>query len=182
MKYAILFGLSLSYAVVRYCVFGTVLTANLPCFVTNKAVAVASVLALLAAAFNTFRGRSEHQRSWFAFFKVSLLVHVLLSIFLLSLYDAGKLNLYGELFMLFGVIAVVLLMLKTLVKELTVRPQVLQVVSLGAIALHQFFLGCRGWLAWTEWPGHMPPISMLGFSATLVAMTFCIVGIGSKRE
>ena len=77
MKFLAVFALSLTYAVCRYLVFGPVLIANFPCYVSNKAFAISSVIALCIAALSAFKGRAEKQREWFAFFKITLFVHVL---------------------------------------------------------------------------------------------------------
>jgi len=180
MKFLSVFTGSLSYAVLRYLVFGTVSVANLPCYVANKAISLSAVVALCASAYYLNRGRIDEQRDWFAFFKITTSVHVLLSVMLFSaeyypkMFAGGKMNLHGELFILFGVLAVAMLMYRTIVRETTADLKILQPLSIAAIALHQLFLGMSGWLKWQEWPGYMPPITMIGFIVAVIAIVFQI--------
>lgn len=180
MKFFAVFAFSMGYAAFRYLVFGPVAMANLPCFIVNKAVSLASVLALCAAAIQARAGRGDQQRAWFAFFKVTLFLHLALSFFLFSsdyyptMFSGGKMNLSGELFMLCGVLALFMLMLKTIVKEAGIGIEILQPLSLVAIALHNLFLGVGNWPKWRAWYGYMPPITMISFIAAIVALLFTV--------
>jgi hypothetical protein len=151
MKFATVFVLALVYAIFRYLVFGLVAVANLPCYVANKAFALSSVLALCAAAYHLYWGRTHAQRDWFSFFKLTLFVHLSLSVVTYSpayypkMFAGLKMSLYGELFMLSGVLAVSLLMFNTIIKDSTIKIELLQILSVVAIALHQFLLGVAGW-------------------------------------
>jgi uncharacterized membrane protein YhdT len=188
MKFLIVFMVSLSYAIVRYNVFGPVPIANLPCYVMNKAFALTSVLALCLAAWQAFRVRTQESRNYFAFFKLTLFVHILLSIFLLSpeyypkMYSAGKMDIYGELHMFFGVLAIAMLMFKSIVREIAAKLEILQPLSLLAVALHLFFLGFAGWPKWREWPGYMVPITLIGFLVALIAFIFQLAKMNANRK
>ena len=180
MKFFAIFVAALTYAMLRYIVFGNVPIENLPCFVANKAFALASVLALLLAAYFGFKKRSDFEREWFAFFKVTLFLHLALSFVLFSpqyypkQFHDGRMTLFGELFMLFGVIALCNLSMRVLVKEQLSTLQFMAALTPLAIALHQFFLGASGWLKWHEWFGHMPPISLIGFVVAMVTFVLQI--------
>lgn len=188
MKFIALFALASGYAIVRYMVFGSVPVANLPCFLMNKALSLTSVLALCIAAYHASALRSSEQRQWFACFTATLFLHVALSLFLFSpayypkMFSGEKMNLSGELFMLCGVIALFMLMFRSLIREHGMKLEILQPLSLVAIALHNFFLGAGGWMKWREWPGSMPPISMLGFVVTLVALGFQMRTYGREKR
>ena len=178
MKLLSVFALSLVYAAQRYLVFGTVAIANLPCFVVNKAAALGSILALTLAAYNARKGRVSEHQNWFSTFKALLFLHIMLSLFLFSadyypkMFTSGKMNLFGELFMFFGVVAVCLLLYRTIVRDASVKVELLQALSLAAIALHNLFLGVGNWGKWQDWPGHMPPITMISFILPLIALAF----------
>ncbi len=180
MKLIAVFACSLVYAVLRYLVFGNVSIANLPCYGVNKAVALSSVVALCFAAFHARGSRADLERGWFASFKATMFLHVLLSLILFSpdyypkMFSAGKMNAFGELFMLFGVLAIFLLVFRSIVREINVKTQTLQILLAAAIALHNFFLGIDGWLKWREWPGMMPPISMISFVLSLMSIALFI--------
>ena len=92
-----------------------------------------------------------------------------------------KMNLYGELFMFFGMLALTLMLFKTVVKEFPGRLEFLQPLSLLSIALHLFFLGFTGWAKVNDWHGYMPPISLIGFLTALTALVFQLLTMSQKR-
>lgn len=197
--------LSLGYAVVRYCIFKDVSWHQLPLFIMNKAVSLSSVV--LLAIFYTTRWR--HQLS-FRRFTVSpkvtkncrstgylyLLIHVMISTLLLKpayypqLYDQGKFNFSGELMLLFGIISILVF---AALKANRISPNKagnslpgrVQYFFLGNTALllisgHLFLLGLNNWLTPAEWPGYLPPITLLAFFGITVLQGMGVIYFFAK--
>ena len=175
--------LTVLYSVLRYNVFGTVPWSSLPVFVLNKAISLSS-LCLLAAAY-IFRDKRRARDAGVIGFTLMLL-HVVLSLAILNrtyypkLFAGDRLSLAGEICIVAGSIAAVLLMrpftatLPGMRTELGdsrwLRWQRTGYVALALIALHCAMLGVGGWIAPSTWPGGLPPISMISFLVAAVPL------------
>jgi DMSO/TMAO reductase YedYZ heme-binding membrane subunit len=179
----LIFLLALIYAVLRYHVFGGVPWASLPLYTTNKAVSLAG-LALLAAAYLVRRSGLAVR---FGLTGLALTaVHVLMSLALLDpayypkLYNLAKLHLAGEIAMLCGCVAAILLALPAiaslpaLAEALGRRRwsacQRMGYAALAITGIHVLAIGVPGWFAPATWPGGMPPITLLSFLIALAPL------------
>lgn len=187
-------ALVLAYAIVRYVGFGSVAPAQLPVFILNKALAVASVaLVAIALAIGPLVRMRAIAARWMTHRKslgvngfVMGALHSVLTIAMLSpvsygkLYDrAGKLTLEGGLVVLGGVLALFVLVVPaitsaTLVRtsmtaEAWQRAQKLGVVALALAIGHVAVLGWRTWLTPETWPGGLPPLTMWAVGAGVLA-------------
>jgi hypothetical protein len=154
--------LTIAYAVVRYNVFKAIAWHHLPLFVLNKAVAwTATTLLLIAAVRAVARRENLLASPWLGIATGMGAVHVLMSLVLLSperyasLYDASRqLSWVGELALLGGVVA-------TVSNVLARRHKAAALFLPVAIVLHCTALGAHGWLTPSQWPGYMPPITLV---------------------
>jgi hypothetical protein len=148
-----------AYAVVRYHVFGNVRLDEAPILIFNKSIAFAIILWLMLAQW-----RHAHQAVFdleylFKLAKIYTVVHVLLSLVVLSpnyfpkLSTSGVLTLEANLALLFGVLAAA----HVWVEKVKIAPQVWYLL----LALHLFFLGFRNWVKFEQWNAHLPPITLL---------------------
>lgn len=196
--FAIVFGGSLLYAIVRYHMAGDVSWNHFPLFILNKATSLAAVV-FVASSYLV--GKIIHWHDHSAALRLVVIkfcglvgfflaaVHALFSLCLLSpayyakYFDVdGRLNLQGEVAMSLGVIAVFLLMApaittlpmmpKALGGKRWKRSQRAGYVALILVVGHLVVLGAKGWLAPKGWPGWIPPISLV---AVLVALTPLLV-------
>lgn len=193
--FGLIFGVALAYAVVRYHVFKGVEWIHFPLYVMNKAVSLAAV-ALIGASYLAARRlpvleqEPDKRAVLVRFLGLSgfalAAAHVVMSLALLSpayyekLFGAGKMNLAGELSMLFGVAALwflsapVLTSLPNMEEALGSRrwrkSQRLGYLAQAAVAGHVLVMGVSGWFTPAEWPGTMPPITMLAFVAALIPL------------
>ena len=195
----------LAYAIVRYNVFKGVAWTHLPLYIVNKSAALAGVI-LIALAYlvgKLFGGPNgtEPVRSKAKFLGLAgfamITMHVLMSTVLLSpanyekFYEAsGKLNLTGEFTFLFGVLAYGCL----LFPAITTLPHMYDALGMGrwlqaqhmgyaALALaggHTFAMGAKGWIDLASWPGSMPPITLLGFLAALLALVVKLLFVSRR--
>jgi len=168
------FLVTLTYAVVRYTVFGSVPPSQLPVFLSNKAI---SVTALVMTGLSMVTNGSR-RTALGAVGAALVLLHIVLSLMVLTpaylgkLFDArGALTAAGEWSMLAGAIAGLIMM------RLASRPS--DVLGSGSLipgagqwilalsALHVLALGYPSWIDPARWPGHLPPISMLSFLAAV---------------
>jgi hypothetical protein len=172
------FVVSLTYAVVRYMVFGSVPPSQLPVFLSNKAI---SVTALVMTGLSMVTNGSR-RAALGAIGAALVLLHVVLSLIVLTpaylgkLFDTrGTLTAAGEWSMLAGAIAGLIMV--RLARRPSDEPGSGSLIPgagqwiLALTALHVLALGYPSWIDPVHWPGHLPPISMLSF---LVAVGFLI--------
>jgi DMSO/TMAO reductase YedYZ heme-binding membrane subunit len=194
--FAVVFGGSVAYAIVRYHLAGDVEWRHFPLFILNKATSLAAVI---------FVGSSYligKLIRWYDDAKALRLVVIkfcgLMGFFLAAIHafmsvailrpsyfakyfdDVGRLNLQGELGMAAGVLGLFFLtspaittlpmMPKALGGWRWKRTQLLGYAALILVALHLVALGLKGWLAPRGWTAGLPPISLLAFIAAVVPL------------
>ena len=186
---AVVFAITFAYAIIRYNVIKGVPWQQLPLFISNKAIALAAVVFIalsydfgpLARFWPKVFVPELSTRKFFGLFGFGLAAaHALVSLMIFSpayypkfFTAAGKLNLTGELSMLFGVIAFSIFSISAVTSIPAVeksidsnRWQMLQ--RLGYLAfflvlLHVLVMGFEGWLKPAGWPGGLLPISLVAF-------------------
>lgn len=100
------------YPIIRYVLFGNVDPIHLPIYLLNKSVSMASTIYLLFASVKFAKGQMEEVKYWGSISWYSAILHVLFSLSLLSgayypkFFGLEKMNLIGELTILFGVVAI----------------------------------------------------------------------------
>jgi len=187
---AITIVLSFFYAILRYHIVGAVPWKDLPFFIFNKGVALSSFILLV---FNFSFGPLSNigvkvPQSWLNSRRalgmtgfLLVLIHALMSfmifkkdVFAKFFEDSGNLTLMAGLSMLGGVLSFVVLWAynlsfqthlredKLFIKFITSRNFLLFAMLLSAA--HLFFMGYKGWMQPSSWPGGLPPISLIGFS------------------
>lgn len=174
---------ALGYAVLRYLVFGEVEPAQVPVFILNKALAVASVVFLLYAGIDHRNGMAADSRRWGRASLHAAFAHVLLSLAILKpeyfpkFHDVhGRFNFDGGSVIAFGVAAswLFLLLTRNRVARLPVVRRRVIIASGLCLLGHLIPMGMAGnsWFATGEWPAGLPPMSLLSFAAVLAAMGF----------
>jgi DMSO/TMAO reductase YedYZ heme-binding membrane subunit len=194
--FLVVFGFSVTYAVIRYHLAGDVEWRHFPLFILNKATSLAAVI-LVASSYLIGKVIRWHDHDkalrlvvikfcgLMGFFLAA--VHACFSLVLLSpayygkyFDEVGRLNLQGEIAMSVGVLALFCL-LAPAVTTLPMMPkaiggvrwkrnQRLGYVALAFVVVHLVFLGVKGWLAPGDWPGGIPPISLVAVVAALVPL------------
>lgn len=210
VSFAFVFILVFAYAFLRYVVFQGVGMENLPLYILNKAVALASVI-LIGSSFLL----GPLSRFWQKSFSPKLYLRKYLGVFgfgMAALHGAismlllgpayyprffsvsGKLTMEGELSMLFGflsifIFAVVAVTSLPSVEKSMHKAQWKFTQRLGYIAffmtlLHVFVMGYRGWLKPEGWPGGMLPISLLAFTviAFVMLMRLAVIILNSSKN
>ncbi len=194
--FAVVFGGSLAYAVVRYHLAGDVAWQHFPLFILNKATSLAAVIFVASSyLIGKIIRWHDHDKALrlvvikfcglMGFFLAS--VHAFFSLCLLSpayygkyFDDDGRLNLQGETAMTVGVLALFFL-LAPAVTTLPMMPkaiggwrwkrnQRLGYVALALVVVHLVVLGIKGWLAPQGWHGGIPPVSLVAVVAALVPL------------
>ncbi len=195
---AVLLAVAFAYAIVRYNIIKGVPWQELPLLISNKAIALAAVV-FIALSYDfgplaRFWPRAFvpllWERKYFGLLGFGLAaVHSLISLLLFSqpyypkfFTEAGKLNLTGELSMLFGVLAfsifamIAVTSIPAVEKSIDARRwQALQRLGYFAfflVLLHVLVMGIEGWLKPAGWPGGLLPISMVAF--IVIASTLLI--------
>ncbi len=178
---------SLAYAIVRYNVFKGVPWEQLPAYVVNKAAAVSAVT-LLAGSYLAGRGipleaRDPERRLVAKFLGLcgfwAAGLHAILSLALLSpayypkFFAGDKMTFAGELAMLAGALGLLGMALpaasslpnmeEALGRRWWRRAQRGGYLALAMAAAHTAAMGLPGWFRPGEWPGGLPPITLIGF-------------------
>lgn len=190
------YGIALGYAIIRYHVAGDVEWRHLPLFILNKATSLAAVM-FVAASYLIgkvikWHDQSAHLRlvvikfcGLMGFFLAA--IHAFLSLALLRpsyfgkyFDDGGRLNLQGEFAITLGVIGLFFLMspaittLPLMAKSLGgwrwKRSQRAGYLALFLVLLHLIVLGWKGWLAPSNWPAGLVPISLIAAVVALVPL------------
>jgi DMSO/TMAO reductase YedYZ heme-binding membrane subunit len=194
--FAVVFGLSLGYAVVRYHLAGDVAWRHLPLFILNKATSLAAVIFVACSYLvgKVFRWHDHDRQLRLVVIKFCGLmgfflagIHAFFSLSLLTpayyakYFDAGgRLNILGEVAISVGVIALFLL-LAPAITTLPMMPkaiggvrwkrnQRLGYVALSLVVVHLVVLGLKGWMTPADWNAGLPPISLIAVVAALVPL------------
>ena len=192
----LLWGGCLLYAIVRYNVFKGVEWIHLPLYIVNKSFALSGVIFvalsyLVGKLFDPCPGDARRRRAMAKFFGLTgfalIAMHIFMGFVMLSpayyekfFHESGKMNLTGEMTFLFGVLAIGCLFFPAVTTlphmyEALGGPRWLRAQRMGywALALacgHTFAMGWKGWFDLSTWPGSLPPITLLGFLAALLAV------------
>lgn len=176
------FILSLTYAIVRYNIFHEVAWNDLPLYVMNKAISLAAVILFAISRVIKFNSESNIKKILKDFAVIFAIVHVVISITILSpsyfskFYIDSQFTLLGSSTLLFGILAFLLMFLFSskffLRKVLSNKTNMNKIVLLFLLfgAAHVFVMGFNGWLVPSNWPGGLPPISMISFLTLLVPL------------
>ncbi|WNC72803.1 hypothetical protein RGQ13_02175 [Thalassotalea psychrophila] len=172
--FLICFFVSLVYAVIRYHVYNDISWLQLPLWTTNKACGVTALM-LIGLSVSL---PNHHPRRKIGLFGVYIaLLHVLLSLILLKPAYYPKFFLINEQFSLVGELAILAGILSFAVLIIAVHKSYpkfnsaenanLAVIKQCNIAfllfsiLHMIAMATDSWFSISNWPGYLPPISML---------------------
>lgn len=176
-----------TYAVLRYNVIRGTSWTELPLFISNKAFSLSAVVFIvLSYSFGSLARFWPKVfvpvlslRKFFGLFGFGMAaIHVIMSLLIFSpayyprlFLASGKLNLTGELSMLFGVLAFFVLTMvalsslpeigKSMSPKNWLMVQRLGYLSLIVVFFHIFTMGFGGWLKPSGWPGGLLPISLI---------------------
>ncbi len=176
------------YTIIRYVVFGNVDLIHLPIYLLNKSVSMAATIYILFASISYAKGRFKEVKYWGRISWYSVILHILFSFSILSssyypkFFGAEKMNLIGELTILFGAVATLTFWFLYTGKKTFKNVQLLQVLTGLLVAAHLVIMGFEGWLDVSKWYGGLPPISLLSFIAIFLSFLFFIwTKISSKK-
>lgn len=193
-----------AYATVRYNILKGVAWEHFPLYISNKAISLAAVVLIgLSYLFGSlerlFPGRFAQTLGMRKFLGLAGFglgaVHGVISLLIFTpayynkFFDvSGKLNLIGELSMLFGVLAILIFSMvavsslpgffERLGEEKWKRVQRLGYGGLVLVGGHVLVMGFGGWLTPAGWPGGLLPISLVAFiviAITLLLRLFLVL-------
>lgn len=194
--FAIIFGASLGYAVVRYHLASQVPWEHFPLFILNKATSLAAIM-FIASSYLVGRVFQWHNHNpsvklvvikFCGLMGLSLAaIHAFFSVCLLTpayfakFFDNdGRLNLIGELGLAVGVvgiwaltlpaIATLPMMPKSIGGVRWKRTQRMGYLCLAMVVAHMVVFGLLGWMTPHEWPWGLPPISLWAAIAAAVPL------------
>jgi hypothetical protein len=174
---------SVAYATARYNVFKGVPWSEWPTYTLNKALALAALFLLARAAFRVYLARTDTNAHALQMASVFASMHVMLSLVVLSpahfekWFVHDKLTAVPALSMLLGAIAAVLMMAGRRIRVGRDASGGLNTLAILAAAsgLHAMLPGFAGWFAPAEWPGMLPPITLISFVLGLAAAVFALL-------
>ncbi|NOX67249.1 MAG: hypothetical protein GXO85_15990 [Chlorobi bacterium] len=171
---------TLSYSIVRYNIFKDVPWTDLPLYVVNKAISFAAIIYVAAYLILEKKDYHELSNKMRKYATNLIYIHLTISLILLTpsyyqkFFDGTKMNLTGQISLLSGVLALGLLNSLRFTKKLGAKVSLSFFKKHGAeillflIAIHLFAMGFKGWLTPGNWPGEMPPISLLSFITAVI--------------
>lgn len=197
-----------AYAVIRYNVIKGVPWVELPLYISNKAISLSAVMFIalsyalgsLARFWPKTFVPALNMRKFFGLLGFGLAaLHGLISLLIFTpayypkfFLETGKLNLVGELSMLFGVLAFFVFALvaissipavaKSMEPERWLAMQRIGYFGLVLVFFHVFSMGLEGWLKPSGWPGGLLPISLVAASVIALALLVKIAAIVSPKE
>ncbi len=206
--FVFLFGVPLTYAVVRYHLIKGVEWSHLPLYIANKAISLAAVVFIACSYLigRTLRVYADDPGRRLVLIKFCGLIgfslaaiHAFMSLLLFSpeyypkfFLENGKMNLVGELGMAFGVLSLWCLSITAITSlpfmydavgaDRWSRGQRMGYLCLALAAGHVLVMGLSGWLAPAGWPGGLPPISMLAFFAAALPILVKLLWGNTKRS
>jgi len=188
------------YAIIRYNVIKGIPWQDLPLFISNKAIALAAVVFIalsfvlgpLARVWPGIFTRFQYLRKYFGLLGFSLgAVHAFISLLIFTpayyprFFTDAKLNIIGELSMLFGVISFFIFLLvaisdipsveRSMKYDAWLKIQRTGYLALFFVLLHVFVMGFEGWFKPETWPGGLLPISLIAFIITAITLLSKIV-------
>lgn len=169
----ITFIATLLYSIFRYNIFGNVPFTDIPTVIVNKAISFSMMIILLLASLNLFYNKSDDYSGYLKTFKMFTIIHVLISISLLSqnyyqkLFTNERLTLFGNISTLAGVLSFTYMLNK--------RKEVVNLVVYSLIAIHLFCIGFEGWFNIEKWNGMMPPITLICFLILIVIVVLTVL-------
>ena len=200
----IVFLLSVAYTILRYHIVGNTPWSQFPVYILNKGLALTGFILLginftLGPLNNIGYGIGEKWLSIRPSLGLSsfllIFTHLLLSLVLLNpvnyqkfFLENGSFTTFAGLSLLSGVIAFIILWIYTIsfqtflredkafIKFITSRKGIL--MAMVFTAAHIFFMGYQGWLTPQNWPGGLPPITLISF--VIFIITYIINLIGRK--
>lgn len=184
----VVYTVSIGYATLRYNIFKGVPWTDWPLYVLNKAFAVASLAFLAISVLRYLYIQKYSNAKIFNFARFSGFLHIIISFALLNpiYYDKfflnGKLSFSAGISILLGAIATAFIFNKSVSKHLNNNPDAkIRVLSILVFifGLHTALLGFQGWIAPSDWPGYLPPITLISFLIGLFAL---VLTFGLKRK
>ena len=175
----IVFVISMSYAVLRYNLFGNVPASDIPFYVLNKVFAFGGLLLLGIAGLKS-TSSERHKLGIAAAY--CLLMHVIITLTIFSpeyfskLFESNsrRLTLSASLSLLCGTLAFVCLIHLWRVSISRRKGTDLSLVNgLGRLLLlfaagHTAFMGVSLWCSPSTWPGKLPPITLFAFATAMI--------------
>ncbi|MFK5973513.1 MAG: hypothetical protein QM485_09545 [Flavobacteriaceae bacterium] len=198
----ILTFLSIGYAVLRYNIMGDVPWKDLPLFVLNKGISLASLLLLtlnfslsplknlgISISDTILNARKSFGVTGFAY----AFMHLIISLSIINpvyypafFIEEGSFTLRGGLCLLGGVLSFILLWVyyksfkQVANKNLKINARITSKKSilyiLFFLGIHFFFLGYTSWTTVHLWPGGLPPISLISFLIFLLGFLINVFG------
>lgn len=167
------------YAVIRYSVFGAVSLIHVPVYIMNKGISMTAAVSLFMTSLCLVRRERDAARFWTNACSQSVFVHIFLSLGIFSkayfhkLFSGDKLNLTGEVTVLFGVLAAYCIWRLNTRGMKTAEWRITSASVYALVASHLFVMGYDGWLQVQKWNGGLPPDTLLSFLFVICGlMTF----------
>ena len=176
LKLITVFICSILYAVVRYVIFGNISLVHMPVYLLNKSISLSSVIFLFCTALSYFKNHKYKTRYWGAASFHSACIHILLSLTILTsgyypkFFGPEKMNLTGEVTMLFGVLAAYSFWNAHRGNIVSKRPRIFPLLACIFVIAHLIAMGFIGWLKVEQWHGCLAPISLISFLFALVSL------------
>jgi hypothetical protein len=170
------------YATARYHVFKGVPWRDWPIYTLNKAFALSALLLLVFSVIRRRSAPGHANARELTMAGVFGAVHVMLSLTVFSpvyyerLFVQGRLTAAAGLSMVLGAIAAAVMATGTRTRgdQQTDGGVTILTILAFVVGLHAMLQGFTGWFAASEWPGMMPPLTLVAFLLGLAAVAVAV--------
>ena len=178
----LIFLFTLIYSIVRYNIFKDVPWTDLPLYVMNKAVSFAAIIYITTYLILEKKDHHELGTKIRKYATNLVFIHLTISLIILTpsyyqkFFDGEKFNLIGQLSLLVGVVALGLMNSLRFTKKLRSKASASFFRKYGTelllllISMQLFIMGYKGWFTPCEWPGGLPPITLLAFIVSTIPL------------
>lgn len=173
---------SVAYATARYNVFKGLPWKDWPIYTLNKAFALSALFVLVFFVIRKHSATGHSQARELRMASVFGATHVMLSLTLLSPVYYGKLFAQGTLTaaagvsMVLGAVAAAVMAVGPGTRGDQPTDGEVSILTIMAfvVGLHAMLQGSRGWFLPSQWPGMMPPITLIAFLLGLAAVAVAV--------
>ena len=178
----LIFLFTLIYSIVRYNIFKDVPWSDLPLYVMNKALSFAAIIYITTYLILEKKDHHELGTKIRKYATNLVFIHLTISLIILTpsyyqkFFDGERFNLIGQLSLLAGVVALGLMNSLRFTKKINPKESTSYFRKYGTelllllISLHLFIMGYQGWLTPCNWPGGLPPITLLAFIVSIIPL------------
>lgn len=169
-----IFLFTLIYSIIRYNIFNDVPWSQFPLFISNKAISFSALIYLSIFIVLKKNGYALLSIKFRKFAKNLVFIHLTISVILFSqiyypkYFDGERINFLGQISLFSGIVSLGFFNSINRFKNrfgnsVEILNKFGSELLLIFISIHLIASGFEGWITPQQWPGYLPPITLLSF-------------------